>query len=155
MFNPIRYPKISITIYTDVSHEGWGASMGDVSTSGVWLPDEKMMLINVLELKVLLLALKSFVKASYKHIKIMSDNATTIHCINEMEVSHSMQCHHQVLKVGNGQLFTKIIFLYLTFMGNKIQFLKTNLDQIILILYGCSNHNFFKFGIRIFVSNQK
>ena len=114
MFNPIRYPKISITIYTDVSQEGWGASMGDVSTSGVWLPDEKMMLINVLELKVLLLALKSFVKASYKHIKIMSDNATTIHCINEMEVSHSMQCHHQVLTVKNGQLFTKIIFQHLT-----------------------------------------
>ena len=45
------------------------------------------------------LAVKSFVSASHKHIKIMSDNATTIHCINKMGISHSMDCHHEVLKI--------------------------------------------------------
>ena len=60
LFKPIRYPKISIIIYTDASLEGWGASMGNVSTGGAWLPDEKLMHINVLELKAILLALKSF-----------------------------------------------------------------------------------------------
>ena len=30
VFKPIRYPKISIIIYTDASLEGWGASMGNV-----------------------------------------------------------------------------------------------------------------------------
>ena len=59
-FKPIRYPKISIIIYTDASLECWGASMGNVSTGGAWLPDEKLMHINVLELKAILLALKSF-----------------------------------------------------------------------------------------------
>ena len=67
VFKPIRYPKISITIYTDASLEGWGASMGNLSTGGAWLPDEKLMHINVLELKEILLALKSFVKTSHKH----------------------------------------------------------------------------------------
>ena len=57
------------------------------------------MHINVLELKAILLALKSFVKTSHKHIKIMSDNTTAIHCINRMGTSHSMECHHQVLKI--------------------------------------------------------
>ena len=66
-FKPIRYPKISIIIYTDASLEGWGASMGNLSTGGAWLPDEKLMHINVLELKEILLALKSFVKTSHKH----------------------------------------------------------------------------------------
>ena len=97
VFKPIRYPKISIVIYTEASLEGWGASMSNVSTGGAWLPDEKLMHINVLELKAILLALKSFVKTSHKHIKIMSD--TAIHCINKMGTSHSMECHHEVLKI--------------------------------------------------------
>ena len=67
--------------------------MGNVFTGGVWLPDEKLMHIKVIELKAILLALKSFVKTSHKHIKIMSDNTTAIHSINKME------CHHQVLKI--------------------------------------------------------
>ena len=34
VFKPIKYQKISIIIYTDASLEGWGASMGNVSTGG-------------------------------------------------------------------------------------------------------------------------
>ena len=34
VFKPIRYPKFSVTIYTDASLEGWGSSMGNVSTGG-------------------------------------------------------------------------------------------------------------------------
>ena len=95
VFKPVRYDKISITIYTDASLEGWGASTG----GGAWLPDENLMHINALEFKAILLALKSFVKTSHKHIKIMSDNTTATHCINKMEASHSMESHHQVLKI--------------------------------------------------------
>ena len=69
MFKPKRYPKISITVYTDASLEGWGGSIGKISTRGTWLPDEKLMHINVLQLKAILLALKSFVKTSPKHVK--------------------------------------------------------------------------------------
>ena len=29
----------------------------------------------------------------------MSDNTTAIHCINKMETSYSMKCHHQFLKI--------------------------------------------------------
>ena len=49
--------------------------MSNLSTGGAWLPDEKLMHTNVLELKAILLALKSFVKTSHKHIKIMSDSS--------------------------------------------------------------------------------
>ena len=87
-FKPIRYRKISIIIYIDASLEGCGASMGNVSTGGTWLPDETLMHTNALELKAVLLSLKSFVKTSHKHIKIMSDNTTAIYCINKMGTSH-------------------------------------------------------------------
>ena len=74
MFKPVRYPKISTIIYTDSSFQGWGASMGNVSTGGSWLSNESLMHINVLELKAILLALKSFVKTSHKYINPL--NAT-------------------------------------------------------------------------------
>ena len=51
VFKAIRYLKISIKNYTNASPEGWGASMGNVPTGGACLPDEKLMHINVLELK--------------------------------------------------------------------------------------------------------
>ena len=76
---------------TDASLQVWGASMCNVSTGGAWLPDEKLMHINVLA------ALKSFVKTSHKHIKIMSNNTTAIYCINKMGISHSMECRHHLL----------------------------------------------------------
>ena len=107
VFKPIRYPKISMIICTDASLEGWGASIGNVSKGGASLPDEKLMHINVLELKAILLALKSFVKTSHKHIKIMSDNTTAIHCINKMGTSHSMECHHEVLKIWERAIIYK------------------------------------------------
>ena len=50
------YLKICIAIYTDASIEGWGFSMGNISTGGAWLPDEKQMHTNVLELKAGLLS---------------------------------------------------------------------------------------------------
>ena len=41
-----------------------GASMGNVPTGGAWLPNEKLIHPNVLELKTILMALKSFEKTS-------------------------------------------------------------------------------------------
>ena len=51
VFKAIIYPKISIKNYTNASLEGWGASMGNLPTGGACLPDERLMHINVLELK--------------------------------------------------------------------------------------------------------
>ena len=65
------------------------------------------MHINVLELKAVLLALMSFVKTSHKHIKIMSDNTTAIHCINKTGTSYSTECHHQVLKIWKWAIIHK------------------------------------------------
>ena len=46
-----------------------GESRGNVSIGGAWLPDEKVMHTNVLELKAILLALKSFVKKVISTLK--------------------------------------------------------------------------------------
>ena len=79
-----------------------------MSTDKAWLPDEKVMYINVLELKKpILLASKSFVKTSHKHIKIMPDNKTAINYINKLRISHCMECHHHVLKIWKWAIIHK------------------------------------------------
>ena len=67
VFEPIRYPKISIRIYTDASLEGWCASIGKCIHRWAQLPDDKLMNINALETRAILLILKSFVKTITKH----------------------------------------------------------------------------------------
>ena len=88
--------KVGDSPWVIYPHGGGGGGGGG---GWAWLRDEKQMHINVLELKAVLLSRKSFVKTSYKHIKIMSENTTAIHCINKMVTLHSMECHHQVLKI--------------------------------------------------------
>ena len=83
-----------------------------------WLSDEKLMHINALELKAIELALKTFVKASHKHIKVMFENTIAIQYINKMETPPSVESHHQDLKIWEWAIIHKIIFQQLTFQAN-------------------------------------
>ena len=98
--------------------------MGNMSTGGAWIPDEKLMHSNVLELKT-----------SHKHIKITSDNTTAIHYINKIGTSHQMESHHQVLNIWEWAIIHKN---YLS-VAHIPRNLERNLDQIMSILNGCFN----------------
>ena len=50
----------SIQLFTDTSNEGWGAHLNQSSTQGLWSDGEKRLHINVVELKAVSLALRSF-----------------------------------------------------------------------------------------------
>ena len=50
----------SIQLFTDTSNEGWGTQLDQSSTKGLWSDREKRLHINVLELKAVSLALRSF-----------------------------------------------------------------------------------------------
>ncbi|MPC80794.1 hypothetical protein E2C01_075387 [Portunus trituberculatus] len=70
-----------IEMFSDACLTGWGATLGDAKT-GHWAhvePDH----INVLELKTILLGLKSLCK-DYKdtHIRLRSDNSKAVACID-------------------------------------------------------------------------
>jgi hypothetical protein len=80
---PIRIREPEFEIYTDASKIGWGAHMGDKHTGGHWAENE-LAHINQLELKAAFLAVKSFCKdLRDTHVKIRSDNSTTVACINK------------------------------------------------------------------------
>ena len=52
-------PAPDLHLYSDSSRSGWGAHL-DRGVSGVWLEQEKLFRINLLEMKAMFLALQLF-----------------------------------------------------------------------------------------------
>ena len=91
---PISHGNPDLTLPTDVSNVGWGAVCGDTSTGGFWSLEEQRYLINFLDLKAVLLGLKSLCGAfSEKHVLVQSDNTTTVAYINAMGGIKSIPCN--------------------------------------------------------------
>ena len=93
---PMLVKDVDIEIFTDASMIGWGARMGEQTTGGQWAEDE-LAHINLLELRAAFLAVQSFCQSlSNIHIKICSDNTTTVACINKAGSTkrhlHSLTC---------------------------------------------------------------
>lgn len=67
-------------MFTDACLTGWGAVV-DIKTGAHWAHEE-LDHINCLELKAILLCLKSLCKDTKGiHIRLRSDNSTTVACI--------------------------------------------------------------------------
>lgn len=78
----LRSCPYQLEMFCDASLTGWGAVVGDAKTRGHWAHDE-LDHINCLELKAILLGLQSLCKDSRDtHIRIRSDNATAIACLD-------------------------------------------------------------------------
>ena len=96
----------SIQIFTDASNEGWGAHLDQNSTKGLWSDREKRLHINILELKAVSLALRSFKdQCQNQTVLVATDNSTVVAYINKQGGTHSAEmcallwkimtwCHH-------------------------------------------------------------
>ena len=92
-FSTIRIGTPLFTITTDASTTGWGAVFKNISTGGQFIITETLMHINVLELKEILYGLRSLCDHIYdSHIKILHDNTTEVHCMNNMGSCRSVDC---------------------------------------------------------------
>lgn len=75
----------SVVIKTDASNYAWGGVREEQKTGGLWSELEQCYHINCLELKAVLFTLKSLCRdLQSTHIKVFSDNSTTVACINKM-----------------------------------------------------------------------
>lgn len=93
---PILTPNPTVVLYTDASFSGWGCFLPATKfrTGGRWGPDELDHDINYLELKAVLLSLKSCCRdSSGAHILVHSDNTTTVVSINRQGSTHSDNCN--------------------------------------------------------------
>ena len=67
------------TLFSDASHYGWGAHLGDSLALGVWSPEKRRFHINHLEMVAVFLALQSFQQElSGSVVSLMSDNSTVV-----------------------------------------------------------------------------
>ena len=82
----ILYPKIGHELFTDASNAGWGANAGSSLTGGRWSPEEAEYHINFLELLSVYFTLLSYFKDNHnaKHVRVNTDNTTTMAYINNM-----------------------------------------------------------------------
>ena len=92
---PISHGNAQFTLQTDASALGWGGTRLDTtSTGGRWLPSEKSLHINELELTAVLFSLKALCKTFQDvHIQLQIDNMTAVSYIREMGGSQSSGCN--------------------------------------------------------------
>ena len=90
----IRSKTPKLTIFTDASMEGWGATLGETETGGRWSEQEAQQHINVLELRAVLFALQSFCKEmTNTEILVRSDNTTAVSYLNRMGGTKAKACN--------------------------------------------------------------
>ena len=72
-------PTPELRLYSDASRSGWGAHLLDQSASGLWSNQETSLHINILEMKVLFLALQAFREiVTDQRVTAMCDNSTVV-----------------------------------------------------------------------------
>ena len=76
---PLVTPTPSLTMCTDASLTGWGATLGDHHAEGFWLGEQDSMHINVLELLAVLRAIEAFRDLLRSQVLLLlSDNTTCV-----------------------------------------------------------------------------
>ena len=89
---PIRYPEPDYIISTDASDQGFGMydPQIDVRSRGRWGPDEFYLHINTLEVLGCMYGLRSLTRDKENvHVRIMTDSATALACINKFGTTKS------------------------------------------------------------------
>ena len=77
-------PAPDLHLYSDASSSGWGAHLLDQNVSGVWSDQEKLLHINLLEMKALFLGLQAFQEdVAGHHVTAMCDNSTAVAYVNK------------------------------------------------------------------------
>ena len=88
-------------LYADASELGWGAHANDTQTGGRWTLRESQDHINVLELRAIYFALKSFCIHDNLHVKIFTDNTTALAYVKHMGGVRSVECHKVAQLIWN------------------------------------------------------
>ena len=89
---PLHAEEHNLLLFTDASVKGWGAHLEDQTVSGLWSYTEKNLHINVLVLKAVFLAIRSFQSHLLnKRVLVASDNVTVVSYLNKQGRTHSLE----------------------------------------------------------------
>ena len=105
-YNKVSYSKnniikgeLVIEISSDACSFGWGAVCNNIRTGGSFNLDEMKYHINAKEHPAAKFSLKTFVKVLDAHVKLLSDNTTTVDGINNMLTNKSDLCHSIISEI--------------------------------------------------------
>ena len=98
-YNDISKTTPRLTVKTDACLTGWGAVFNGAKTGGQFTQREQSMQINSSELLAAKFGLKTFIKTHNVHVKLLSDNSTTVHGINRMGSSKSVSCNAIICEI--------------------------------------------------------
>ena len=87
--SPLHFPEPSVRIFTDASTQGWGAHMEGATIQGTWSRAERLLHINILEMRAVRLALERLHVPPRSPVLVASDNTTVIAHINKQGGTHS------------------------------------------------------------------
>ena len=83
----------SIQLFADAANKSWGAHSEQTTTKGLWSDREKRLHINVLELKVVSLALQSFKdQCQNQRVLVATDNSTVLAVQTNKEELTQLRC---------------------------------------------------------------
>ena len=89
---PLHQNEHNLLLFTDASLKGWGAHLNHHTASGLWNQVESKLHINILELKAVFLALKSFENHLLnQNLLISTDNSSVVAYLNKQGGTHSQE----------------------------------------------------------------
>ena len=109
VYKSLQPREFTLEIFSDSSSRGWGGESHGLTASGIYAERELTLHINCLELLAAFLNLKTFVKTKGHHVKLYTDNVTTMACINK-QGSTKIACNN----------LTREIFLWCQKTDTKI-----------------------------------
>ena len=126
--------RFGTPLYSGASWSGWGSHLLDRVVSGVWSDQEKLLHINLLELKALFLALQSFQElVAGRHVTAMCDNSVVVAYVKKQggTVSHSLCSLASQLLRWAESLDVHLDARYLPGQSNVLADLLSRRDQVI------------------------
>ena len=127
-------PALNLHLYSDASRSGWGAHLLDRVVSGVWLEQDKVLHISLLEMKAMFLELQSLQElVAGRRVTTMCDNSTVVAYVNKQggTVSRSLCSLASHLLRWTESLDVHLDARYLPGQSNVLADLLSRRDQVI------------------------
>ncbi|XP_065418201.1 uncharacterized protein LOC135974397 isoform X2 [Chrysemys picta bellii] len=97
---PFTAPQPTLTLVTDASDLGWGAHLGELRTQGLWSREDRLLHINLKELRAVRLACQTFHTTIEGHsVAVLTDNTTAMFYINKQGGSRSSPLCREALQL--------------------------------------------------------
>ena len=96
--SPVKTPPPDLMIFTDASKQGWGAVCDNQQANRKWSATEKLLHINIVELKGAFLATQALLKNKRSMtVSLNMDNSSAVAYINHKGGTHLLQLLHLTL----------------------------------------------------------